>query len=69
LAESDNAGLSAKFSPVAKALIENEEKIISELLSFEGSAKDIGGYYHPNDELAEKSMRPSKTLNEIIDNI
>jgi len=31
--------------------------------------KDIGGYYHLNDELAEKSMKLSKTLNEIIDNI
>jgi isocitrate dehydrogenase len=69
LAESDNAELSAKFAPVAKAFTENESKIIEELLATEGSAKDIGGYYHPNDELAEKAMRPSATLNEIINNI
>ena len=69
LAESDNSELAEKFAPVAKALEENEEKIISELLAFEGSAKDIGGYYHPNDELAEKAMRPSLTLNSIIDGI
>ncbi|EJF06803.1 isocitrate dehydrogenase Icd [Thiovulum sp. ES] len=69
LAESGDAELSAKFLPVAKALEENEAKIIEELLATEGSAKDIGGYYHPNDELAEKAMRPSATLNSIIDNI
>ncbi len=69
LAESGNSELAEKFAPVAKALEENEEKIISELLAFEGSEKDIGGYFHPNDELAEKAMRPSKTLNDIIDNI
>jgi isocitrate dehydrogenase len=69
LAESGDAELSAKFAPVAKALEENEAKIIEELLASEGSAKDIGGYYHPNDELAEKAMRPSATLNEIINNI
>ena len=69
LAESGNSELAEKFAPVAKALEENEEKIISELLAFEGSEKDIGGYFHPNDELAEKAMRPSKTLNDIINNI
>jgi isocitrate dehydrogenase len=69
LAESDNADLSAKFAPVAKALEENEAKIMEELLATEGSPKDIGGYFHPNDELAEKAMRPSATLNAIIDNI
>jgi isocitrate dehydrogenase len=69
LAESDNAELSAKFAPVAKALIENEDKIIAELLEIEGKAQDIGGYYHPCDAKAEKAMRPSATLNTIIDNI
>jgi isocitrate dehydrogenase len=69
LAESNNAELAEKFAPVAKALTENEAKIMEELLASEGSAKDIGGYYHPNDELAEKAMRPSATLNAIIDNI
>ena len=44
-------------------------KIVSELLAAEGSKKDIGGYYHPNDEKATASMRPSATLNEIIDSI
>jgi isocitrate dehydrogenase len=61
--------LAEKFAPVAKALQENEDTIISELLSVEGKAQDIGGYYHPNDELAEAAMRPSQTLNNIINNI
>ena len=69
LAESDNAELSAKFAPVAKALVENEAKIMEELLAVEGKAQDIGGYFHPNEELASKAMRPSATLNEIINNI
>ncbi len=69
LANNANAELSAKFTPIAKALEENEAKIISELLASEGSAKDIGGYYHPDDAKAEAAMRPSATLNAIIDAI
>ncbi len=69
LANGKNAELAQKFAPVAQALKDNEAKIIEELLSVEGKAQDIGGYYHPNDELAEKAMRPSATLNSIIDAI
>ena len=69
LAEGDNAELAAKFAPVAKALVENEEKIMAELLAAEGKAQDIGGYFHPDDAKAEKAMRPSATLNAIIDSI
>ena len=69
LSEGDNAELAARFTPVAKALQENEEKIIEELLSVEGKAQDIGGYYHPDDAKAEAAMRPSATLNAIIDSI
>ena len=69
LAEGENAELAAKFAPVAKALIDNEETIISELLAAEGKAKDIGGYFNPDDAKATAAMRPSVTLNNIIDNI
>jgi isocitrate dehydrogenase len=69
LAEGDNAELAAKFAPVAKALTENEAKIMKELLAVEGKPQDIGGYYHPDDAKAEAAMRPSATLNEIINNI
>ena len=58
-----------KFAEVAKKLEENEEKILEELLAVEGKPSDIGGYYKPDDEKAEAAMRPSKTLNEIIDSI
>ena len=69
LAEGDNAELAAKFAPVAKALIENEAKIMEELMAVEGKPQDIGGYFHPNDAKAEAAMRPSATLNKIIDSI
>ncbi|MBE0498905.1 MAG: NADP-dependent isocitrate dehydrogenase [Campylobacterales bacterium] len=69
LAEGKNAELAAKFAPLAKALVDNEEKIMSELLASEGSPKDIGGYFHPDAAKTEKAMRPSATLNAIIDSI
>ena len=69
LAASDNAELAAKFAPVAAALTENEAKIMEELMAVAGQAQDVGGYFHPNDEMASKAMRPSATLNSIIDNI
>ena len=59
--------LAEEFTPVADALAKNEEKILEELLSAEGKAQEIGGYYHPDDLRAEAAMRPSKTFNEIID--
>ncbi len=61
--------LQAKFTPIAKQLSENEDKIVSELNSVQGSAVNIGGYYWPNKQLTEKVMRPSGCLNNIIDNI
>jgi len=61
--------LATKFAPVAKALIENEDTIIAELLAVEGKAQDIGGYYNPDEAKAEAAMRPSATLNNIINNI
>ncbi|MBW2628244.1 MAG: NADP-dependent isocitrate dehydrogenase [Deltaproteobacteria bacterium] len=67
LAQSEDAELRAYFEPVAKALSENEEKIVEELVAVQGEPMDIGGYYLPNDELAAKAMRPSATLNAIID--
>jgi isocitrate dehydrogenase len=69
LAKSDNADIAAKFAPVAKALTENEAKIMEELMAVEGKAQDVGGYFHPNDEKASQAMRPSATLNSIIDSI
>jgi len=69
LANSDDKELADKFAPIAKALKENEQKIIDELLAVEGKPSDIGGYFMPDDEKARKAMRPSETLNEIIESI
>lgn len=69
LADSDNAEIATKFAPVAASLEENEAKIIEELLAAEGKAQDIGGYFHPDDAKAEAAMRPSATLNTIINSI
>jgi len=69
LAKSSDKDLAAKFAPIAKELEENEKKILDELLASEGQAKDIGGYYHPDDAKAEAAMRPSETFNKIVDAI
>jgi len=59
--------LQARFKPVADQMSANEEKIIEELNDAQGQPVDIGGYYHPNHEMAAKAMRPSVTLNAIVD--
>ncbi len=69
LAKGSNAELAAKFAPVAAELKAKEATIIEELLAVEGQAQDIGGYFNPDDAKAEAAMRPSATLNAIIDAI
>jgi isocitrate dehydrogenase len=66
-AQSDDVELQTRFEPVAKALADNEAKIAQELLAAQGEPMDIGGYYKPDDALAEGKMRPSATFNAIID--
>jgi isocitrate dehydrogenase len=61
--------LADKFAGPAKALADGEDAINAELLAAQGSAVDIGGYFQPNTELASAAMRPSATLNAIIDAI
>ena len=68
-ANEDDAELAARFKAPAQALIDNEEKILAELLAAQGEAVDIGGYYQPDEELVTAAMRPSATLNNIIDSI
>ena len=67
--QNDDPKLKAQFAPIAKQLVDNEEIIVGEIMASEGKPTDIGGYYLPNDQLAEKAMRPSATLNAIIDNL
>jgi isocitrate dehydrogenase len=67
--QTEDKELQAKFAPIAKQLTDNESKIVDELNSVQGRAVDIGGYYRPNKELTEKVMRPSATLNAVIDSV
>ncbi|WP_454827096.1 NADP-dependent isocitrate dehydrogenase [Paraburkholderia xenovorans] len=68
-AQTEDAALQAQFAGVAKALAENEAKIVEELGAAQGKPVDIGGYYRPDVELTSKAMRPSATLNKIVDAI
>ncbi|QDL94513.1 NADP-dependent isocitrate dehydrogenase (plasmid) [Paroceanicella profunda] len=65
-AQTSDAELAAHFAPVAKALSENAEKIVSELAAAQGTPADLGGYYHTDPVKTEAVMRPSATLNAII---
>ncbi|TNE74050.1 NADP-dependent isocitrate dehydrogenase [bacterium] len=67
--QTQDAELKAKFAPIAKALTEQETQISTELIGAQGKPQDIGGYYHPDHAKSEKAMRPSATLNAIIDSI
>jgi isocitrate dehydrogenase len=64
-----DAELAAAFAPVAEKLSAAEDEIVAELLAVQGSPVEIGGYYHPDAELVTRVMRPSATLNEIVDAI
>ena len=68
-AQDDDAELKARFAEVARSLAENEEAITAELLAAQGAPVDLGGYFRPDPELAEHAMRPSATLNAIIDGL
>jgi isocitrate dehydrogenase len=67
--QTSNTEIAAKFAPVAKAMSENEAKINEELIAAQGKSQDVGGYYHPISDKAYAAMRPSATLNEIVDSI
>ncbi len=61
--------LKDRFAPLAAALSEKEGQIAGELLAAQGHPADIGGYYLPDDEKANREMRPSLTFNFIIDSL
>ena len=65
-AQNDDATLKAEFEPIAKAMTENEDKIVAELVADHGKPVDMGGYYLPDDAKTSAAMRPSATLNAII---
>ena len=66
-AQAKDAGLRARFAPVAAQLRAQEAKINGELLAAQGRPVDMGGYYHPDPVKTERAMRPSPTLNAIVD--
>ncbi|WP_460878149.1 NADP-dependent isocitrate dehydrogenase [Rhodanobacter koreensis] len=65
-AQDEDAAMKAKFAPLAKALEENEAKIVGELNGAQGKPVDIQGYYHPNLTLVSEAMRPSSTFNAAL---
>ncbi|MBV70751.1 MAG: hypothetical protein CMH52_05320 [Myxococcales bacterium] len=67
--QSDDTDLAARFGPIATALRSNEQAIVTELNDVQGQAMNISGYYSPNQALAAEAMRPSATLNGIINEL
>jgi len=65
-AQDADAGLKALFAPLAKALTDNEAKIVEELVAVQGKPVDIGGYYKPDVVKTGHAMRPSATLNAAL---
>jgi len=65
-AQDDDAALKARFAPLAKALTDNEQAIVGELIAAQGKPVDIGGYYRPDVAKASKAMRPSETFNAAL---
>ncbi|WP_448141395.1 NADP-dependent isocitrate dehydrogenase [Stenotrophomonas sepilia] len=68
-AQDEDAALKARFAPLAKALTDNEQKIVDELIAVQGKAVDIGGYYRPDVAKASKAMRPSATFNAALEQL
>jgi len=65
--QTDDAELKGLFAKVSEALTSNEAKIVEELNEVQGQPMDIGGYYKPDDNLGFKAMRPSTTLNTVLE--
>lgn len=66
-AQNSDTAIKATFQPIAEKLIANEATIVAELNAVQGKPVNIGGYYMPNDEKAFAALRPSQTLNQILD--
>jgi isocitrate dehydrogenase len=67
--QSDDPELAERFAPLAERLTADEDKIVSELSEVQGSAVDLGGYYHPDSAKAVAAMRPSPTFNEALETL
>ncbi|MBA6155302.1 NADP-dependent isocitrate dehydrogenase [Tenacibaculum sp. S7007] len=67
--QDSNTELKAQFAPIAEKMAANTDTIVNELNSVQGQAVNIGGYYEPTDSLADPIMKPSTTLNAILESI
>ncbi|MCW9056206.1 MAG: NADP-dependent isocitrate dehydrogenase [Gammaproteobacteria bacterium] len=67
--QNDDSELKAMFTPVAEELTANESKIVEELNSVQGKPVELGGYYSPDKQITAQVMRPSATLNAVIDGL
>lgn len=67
--QEEDEDLAARFSDVATELAARESQILSELNGVQGSPVDLGGYYHPDEGLADEAMRPSPTFNAIVESL
>jgi isocitrate dehydrogenase len=67
--QTQDKNLAGRFAKIAKEMGDNEAKITTELLGAQGKPVEVGGYYRPDDAKASKAMRPSATLNAIVDAI
>lgn len=68
-AQTGDKELQSRFTPLARALTDNEARINEELISAQGKPVDLGGYYHPDFDKTSKAMRPSATFNTALANI
>jgi len=68
-AQDEDAGLKARFAPLAKALTDNEQKIVDELIAVQGKPVDIGAYYRPDLAKVAAAMRPSATFNAALEQL
>ncbi|MFK7831652.1 MAG: NADP-dependent isocitrate dehydrogenase [Winogradskyella sp.] len=64
--QNKDADLKSEFSKIYNALVKNEEAIVKELIDCQGEGVEIKGYYYPNETLISNAMRPSKSLNAIL---
>ncbi|HEY5649147.1 MAG TPA: NADP-dependent isocitrate dehydrogenase, partial [Nitrospiria bacterium] len=67
--QAEDKDLQTRFAPIAEKLAANEAKVIEELNGAQGKPVDVGGYFRPDDDKANAAMRPSATLNSIVDAI
>ena len=67
--QTENVSLQETFADLAARLTECESTIVEELITAQGEAVEIGGYYHPDEEQASRAMRPSATFNAVLNTL